>query len=467
MLKKLATCCPPILTVILMSSMILFNSKPALSATIIKDKNNELQCEFFLKGEIQEGDADKLKLVVKAYFEELQNMGGFSLVERISKPVRICLDSPGGSFVEGVKLAKVIRANGFITLGTAIPDQAVCLSACSIAFMAGGHRHPEGEVTLTDRVMHPTAELGFHAPAIQIAQGQYNEKAVEKAYNIALQSVAAVAELRSEFTDFEFADSIFLIFLRTPASTFTYIETVGQATRFGIGIVPAPVFDGALDHIAANLCANAIKRFSDTEYSINIFQDPNLDKVLFTVSGNALLSQGAFYEEAIVPCKISDFTTPFRARFGVSFPGALSDFPANTSSFFASATHPPDTKIANVPVIPKKQPMQLTSLIERASRQSNRTACGLSDVQASVVNVSNFTNLRAKASINSNVIRRVPLSADVAISSPGVYWATQRCLDACQSDNQSTKTQCIENNEVWIEVNYNTQRGFLSRKFLD
>ena len=93
--------------------------------------------------------------------------------------------------------------------------------------------------------------------------------------------------------------------------------------------------------------------------------------------------------------------------------------------------------------------------------------CYIESQYAEIANVNQFTNLRQQAGLGGRVIAQVPLTDRVKISNPGSYLRTNRCASPCESNNQALIDQCIENNEVWIEVQYNGRRGFLSRKFLE
>ena len=93
--------------------------------------------------------------------------------------------------------------------------------------------------------------------------------------------------------------------------------------------------------------------------------------------------------------------------------------------------------------------------------------CAFKNTSGSVTNVQNFTNLRQEAYLQSKIIDRVPLGASVKIRQPGTYWRPDKCTATCNGTNQNAIKQCIDNNDVWIEVDYNGRRGFLSRKFLE
>ena len=94
-------------------------------------------------------------------------------------------------------------------------------------------------------------------------------------------------------------------------------------------------------------------------------------------------------------------------------------------------------------------------------------SCGVNDKKAKVIDVENFTNLRKEAGLNGQVLAQVPLGAQVSVINPGSFLRYDRCAATCNGTNQNAIKQCIDNNDVWIEVQYNGRRGFLSRKFLE
>jgi hypothetical protein len=93
--------------------------------------------------------------------------------------------------------------------------------------------------------------------------------------------------------------------------------------------------------------------------------------------------------------------------------------------------------------------------------------CATEENKSKIVNVQNFTNLRRQAGLNGQVIGQVPLGATVSVVNPGQFLRYDRCAATCNGTNQNAIKQCIDNNDVWIEVQYNGRRGFLSRKFLE
>ena len=93
--------------------------------------------------------------------------------------------------------------------------------------------------------------------------------------------------------------------------------------------------------------------------------------------------------------------------------------------------------------------------------------CYINENTAQIVNVQNYTNLRQEAGLQGRVIGQISLGEAVSIVTPGDFLRYDRCAAACKGTNQNAIKQCIDNNDVWIEVEYNGRRGFLSRKFLE
>ena len=93
--------------------------------------------------------------------------------------------------------------------------------------------------------------------------------------------------------------------------------------------------------------------------------------------------------------------------------------------------------------------------------------CGINSQAARITNVDNYTNLRQQAGLNGPVISQVPVNATASVVNPGAFLRYDRCAAACNGTNQNAIKQCIDNNDVWIEVQYNGRKGFLSRKFLE
>lgn len=110
------------------------------------------------EGPVVEGDLDQLKSLFDANiacgFEQLPADGGNCAI--------VSLESPGGNYIEGLRLAQFLRDN---RIATVVETGAECYSACAFAFLGGtGYSTQEGIGVYVDRMVAPGAILGFHAP---------------------------------------------------------------------------------------------------------------------------------------------------------------------------------------------------------------------------------------------------------------------------------------------------------------
>ena len=106
---------------ILLSLSLVTSVSSKLHASEIRNLNNKL-CAFSLDGPITDGDSDKLSAAISQS----------RLDEFDERTHSICLKSNGGSYVEGLKIAKLIYNR---VLSTVIEYDSECYSACAIIFM--------------------------------------------------------------------------------------------------------------------------------------------------------------------------------------------------------------------------------------------------------------------------------------------------------------------------------------------
>lgn len=82
-------------------------------------------CRLTFSGQITTGDAEALARLVPAIDPA---------TSQSTYDTWLCLDSPGGSLAEALRMGQVLRAGG---MGTRILAGRECLSACAILFMSG------------------------------------------------------------------------------------------------------------------------------------------------------------------------------------------------------------------------------------------------------------------------------------------------------------------------------------------
>ncbi|WP_146757597.1 hypothetical protein [Cereibacter johrii] len=175
----------------------------------------------------------------------------------------ICLDSPGGSFSEALKVISVIQEN---SLATIIGPDAKCLSACAFLFMAGTQNAfmSDGGASAPERIMHPTAVLGFHAPYPDEAfnSNEVIPQIVAIGYfNTALRNIKRLIEaygIDSHRRQMRLPQTLILETLSTGPRDFYLIDTTGKAGRYDIRLFGSPRIEMTAI-AAARLCSNLIR----------------------------------------------------------------------------------------------------------------------------------------------------------------------------------------------------------------
>ncbi len=457
-------------------SLLSFNEL-ALAANVERVQGSSIGCTVKLTGTIVDGDAEKVGAVLGEAYQ-------------LEGPVRFCFDSPGGSYLEGLEIAKVNHAP------TGVDEGDRCESACFLAFMSGNKDRMEDRVYLADRVMHPRAKVGFHAPSLNVDSGSFSSDELNKAYQIALQTIAELLKLREEKNSigikqdgFVFRDSLLEEMLRVSPQQMKYIQTIGQAVEYQIavypvvlpGSVPDSVVDGGYANTTenhpgfANVC-QALGGMSDKFYVdgggetpeiTSLGKDGFIYKAGFNV-GESVTECTLVLNEHPSPPKLQDYGIWAQHTVSWSIGSAsVKDYwiPQNDFEVGAHMFYPPTTEIAGMIYRPGYRSINNKFLARFNTEVS--ASCAVRGSTVEIVNVQNFTNMRRQAGLNGQVLAQVPLGAQVSVINPGSFLRYDRCAATCNGTNQNAIKQCIDNNDVWIEVQYNGRRGFLSRKFLE
>ena len=193
-----------------------------------------LPCTHKLSGPIKKGDGDRLayalnnlSLQVKLAREENYDFSG----------VILCLDSPGGSLVDGLKIAEIVIEQG---IPVRVNSGATCLSACFWVFMAGNITSSSGREILW-RVLEPGGTLGYHRPSLSVSENVASNDIVQDIFQLGVQAVLEVSHL---FSQQGFLDdgvpylkpSLLGEVLNSSESEMRYINTVGRAGRWDIWV---------------------------------------------------------------------------------------------------------------------------------------------------------------------------------------------------------------------------------------
>ena len=109
-------------------------------------------------GPVMEGDAEALTSLI----DEVTECEVTSLPVDGGNCAVLTLSSPGGNYIEGLKLALLLRERA---VATVVEAYSSCYSACAFAFLGGsGFSTQNGIGVYVDRMVEPYATLGFHAP---------------------------------------------------------------------------------------------------------------------------------------------------------------------------------------------------------------------------------------------------------------------------------------------------------------
>lgn len=185
-------------------------------------------CTYSLSGEIVEGDGARLIAALQSGPQD-NDFGSFGI---------LCLDSPGGSYAEAIKMIDALKEK---PAGTYIREGAQCLSACSLVFMAGRvNQHETGP--MRHRHLHINGKLGFHSPALNFPEGIYDKAVVDAAYRSALKSLSLAVDKLLLQNDADgtpwMKPSLVSLMLATPAESMAYVSTIDDIGRWEVNIVP-------------------------------------------------------------------------------------------------------------------------------------------------------------------------------------------------------------------------------------
>ena len=274
----------------------LLASSAAQAAEVSKTPNEEMRCYLSVEGPIAAGDAEKIRTAMAEFPSDHPEDTGLFYPNSMNSWRKVCFDSPGGSFSEGVEIAQYLLAE---QIGSAVPRDAECISACAVAFMGGTNDTKGDGGSVPFRQLHPLGKLGFHAPFIEVPERDYSGAIVQQAFEGAL---ANIGFLLSRGDEMKFPRSLVLRMLQTPSDKMHYVETVGEASRWGIGIAPVVPRTNLEQASVVNACYNQEAYLQDNLMEIYAKAD---DVVMKSEDGTAIgtLPFG-FRGELSMPCRI-------------------------------------------------------------------------------------------------------------------------------------------------------------------
>lgn len=200
--------------------------------------------EIQLDGRIDLGDADRLENILIA----IQNENtGFIVVPTLM------LNSKGGSFIEGLRIGRLLREYGASTL---VRSNAECYSACAIAFLGGTMFYPASGPGISRR-LEIGGTIGFHGYYINPDADRLIRTTVLQPYlgfelSKALASMLAGYAAQMNVS----SDWIEKTLARGPAELHL-VSTIGDVLDLGIDIESPPRVSLIDRSQAVNICNHA------------------------------------------------------------------------------------------------------------------------------------------------------------------------------------------------------------------
>jgi hypothetical protein len=217
----------------------------------LRETPNIAQCDYLFSGTVERGDAQSIENEIPA--------SAFGTT--------LCLDSPGGSFIEGINMFHVIWNKDSIATRVLNGDQ--CQSACAIAFLGGSVVVGTGLIRSQNAVIEPGAVLGFHSPRLVLPRdGVHSASTVEDAYALALNDTFEMFKLTQviEHGARGMSELLFSKVLATTPSSMYHIDTIGRASLAGIQVSNVPIPELSWQGLI-NVCNTAFLMAESTDHN--------------------------------------------------------------------------------------------------------------------------------------------------------------------------------------------------------
>lgn len=495
---------------ILLTFTLFLMASAALAAEITVSGSET--CQTQLSGQIIKGDADKLRV----WF---QNKG---LFEGNIHSEALCLESPGGSLSEALKMGQFLYNYG---IRTRLEENSSCLSACSVLFMMGTEYldHGSGDGSNADRRMHITAKLGFHRPELRLpAGGTVKTEQLGRAYDLAIVSVLEFVKVANYGSHREtmIPSDLIEVMMERRGEDYFFIDTVGKAGRWNIGLMGVEM-PHSMDKTAALTACNNLAiwqlRYEDNYSNYGGFDlDLQVEAVTEADQGITYAVFGGFgaidnHHECLI--RLRDFGDGHQELDVCGFMDAENvtigprrceaivpadptvevwDSPLSPMADDARmALLPPGTRLVDAETVSRKIDARVRQSVgtqEEVGLQAFRSRCSEMTMTAQVRGVKNFTNLRSAAGFEGEVIGEVALGervSPVQSTKAGFHVAsngTENCRSACEwmtpgpggikalysaGPDFDFINQCFEGNNIWYQVKTTSGlQGYVSGKFL-
>ncbi|MEO9298954.1 hypothetical protein [Devosia alba] len=228
--------------------------------------------QFHFEGPVTEGDATALAALIDEFVEctpDLLDIAG-------SNCAVVTLSSPGGDYIEGLRLAALMRERA---IATVVEANAECYSACAFAFLGGtGYARQEGIGAYIDRMIEPSGILGFHAPyfASEALDGLVAQFGMDDVLGASRDDVALMIQ---QLVDWNVnANALSYIASMGPTETYDIVEGEDYAMLWA-QLPPAPLYywNSNTADALRNACINLLAYHLDSwpsEVAAQVALDP-------------------------------------------------------------------------------------------------------------------------------------------------------------------------------------------------
>ena len=207
-------------------------------------------CNFAITGEIERGDFETLVASLDQLI--IQNEMGWT------DGTRVCLDSPGGSVYEGVRIARFFYEEG---ISTYVGEGAICHSICAVMFMMGTVRGDE--IARHHRTLHVHGSLGFHRIYTTLEDARdYTSGDMNEMFDFGVEGVLELMSLANLRNPAGYGRMIhpdlFALMLDTPSWEMELVDTVEEVIGFDIMLDGVAPFAAPTRVHFNNACENAL-----------------------------------------------------------------------------------------------------------------------------------------------------------------------------------------------------------------
>ncbi|WP_323771992.1 hypothetical protein [Antarctobacter sp.] len=445
-------------------------------------------CNVMVSGQIRDGDRDRLAQVIPRSDD---------LFDHTGSPITLCLNSPGGSLLEGLEIAAYLRGTG---IRSHVAADHNCLSACALAFLGGTQFSVEdGLIPNRGRSIHARAVLGFHRPQLDTSSRQFSDALIHSAFDTAVRATALIF---ASLDDLRITRKFALSFFDVEDGGFYYIDTGFRVHELGVdvtGLGPLPA--RIPDETVRRICQTTYPDINPARYAdgYGVFQfqkdwtidlptgDGTVQTTAYVVltTGEGTLS----YDACLLKWDANDaigYPPPLSVQYLPDMGSDLGNYsnpqPPSADHLRSMAEKDPWAWQGLPPVLASPPDSPLAHLAGPASNLTfNRDpghACAPLVAGYKVAYVTAFSNLRASPGFDKPVVLEVPkgtrvLPVDHSLSATVVL--SDACSQTCNPakagylapDLSDRVRQCSFTNMIWWLVRTpEGVTGWMSRRFL-